>query len=73
MASRGTLTIDWMPVPVEDSPARLSLITIALVGTSSDLIGNYTGYWNRDDDTPCGTDTTTPTEQVQGVMTLSRS
>ena len=73
MASRGTLTIDWMPVPIEDSPARISLIKIALVGTSSDLTGNYTGYWNRDDDTPCGTDTTTPTEQVQGVMTLSRS
>ena len=73
MASRGTLTIDWMPVPVEDSPARLSLIKIALVGPSSDLIGNYTGYWNRDTETPCGTATLTPTEQVEGVMTLSRS
>ena len=73
MASRGTLTIDWMPVPIEDSPARISLIKIALVGTSSDLIGNYTGYWNRDTETPCGTATLTPTEQVEGVMTLSRS
>jgi hypothetical protein len=73
MSTRGTLTIDWGPSPPENSPDRSSLIQIALYGTSSDLKGNYTGYWNRDDDTPCGTATIEPTEQVEGVMTLSRS
>ena len=73
MSTRGTLTIDWGPSPAENSPDRVSLIQIALHGTSSNLTGNYTGYWNRDDDTPCGTATLTPTEQVEGVMTLSRS
>ena len=73
MSTRGTLTIDWGPSPAENSPDRASLIQIALHGTSSDLKGNYTGYWNRDDATPCGTSTIEPTEQVEGVMTLSRS
>ena len=73
MSTRGTLTIDWGPSPPENSPDRSSLIQIALYGTSSDLKGNYTGYWNRDEDTPCGTSTIEPTEQVEGVMTLSRS
>ena len=73
MSTRGTLTIDWGPSPAENSPDRASLIQIALHGTSSNLTGNYTGYWNRDDGTPCGTSTITPTEQVEGVMTLSRS
>ena len=73
MSTRGTLTIDWGPSPAENSPDRASLIQIALHGTSSNLAGNYTGYWNRDTETPCGTATLTPTEQVEGVMTLSRS
>ncbi|MCH2493528.1 MAG: hypothetical protein MK320_12075 [Gammaproteobacteria bacterium] len=74
MSTRGTLTIDWAPTSGDGgSPARPSLITINLLGTSSDLTGNYTGYWNRDTETPCGTATITPTEQVEGVMTLSRS
>ena len=73
MSTRGTLTIDWGPSPAENSPDRASLIQIALHGTSSNLTGNYTGYWNRDTETPCGTATITPTEQVEGVMTLSRS
>ena len=73
MSTRGTLTIDWGPSPPENSPDRSSLIQIALLGTSSDLKGNYTGYWNRDNETPCGTSTITPTEQVEGVMTLSLS
>ena len=73
VSTRGTLTIDWGPSPAENSPDRASLIQIALLGTSSDLTGNYTGYWNRDTDTPCGTSTLAPAEQVQGVMTLSRS
>ena len=74
MASRGTLTIDWVPTEGDGgSPDRPSKIEIAVLGTSSDLSGNYVGYWNRDTETPCGTDTLTPTEQVEGVMTLSRS
>ncbi len=74
MGNQGTLTIIWGPSPQEGgSPDRVSEIQIALRGTSSDLRGNYTGYWNRDDETPCGTSTITPTEQVEGVMTLSRS
>ena len=72
--SRGTLTIDWVPTEGDGgSPDRPSKIEIAVLGTSSDLSGNYTGYWNRDDATPCGTSTIEPTEQVEGVMTLSRS
>ena len=74
MSTQGMLTIDWGPSPPEGgSPDRPSLIQIALRGTSSDLSGNYTGYWNNAVDTPCGTDTVPPTEQVEGVMTLSRS
>ena len=74
MATRGTLTIDWAPTSGDGgSPDRPSKIEIAVLGTSSDLSGNYVGYWNRDTETPCGTDTLTPTEQVEGVMTLSRS
>ena len=74
MATRGTLTIDWAPTSGDGgSPDRPSLITINLLGTSSDLKGNYAGFWNRDTETPCGTATLTPTEQVEGVMTLSRS
>ena len=71
MASRGTLTINWVPTSDDGgSPDRNSLIQIALAGTSSDLSGHYAGYWNNDTQ-PCGT-ILTPTSQVEGVMTLSR-
>ena len=74
MGNQGMLTIIWNPSPQEGGTVdRASEIQIALRGTSSDLSGNYVGYWNRDTETPCGTDTLTPTEQVEGVMTLSRS
>jgi hypothetical protein len=75
MSTRGTLTIEWNPSPAENAPDRTSQIQIALTGTSSDLSGNYTGYWNLDPDADalCGTPTLTPTRQTEGVMTLSRS
>jgi len=77
MSTRGMLTITWNPSPAENAPDRASEIQIALTGTSSDLSGNYTGYWNLATDTPidelCGSSTITPTRQTQGVMTLSRS
>ncbi len=76
MSTRGMLTIEWT-APDENGPDRPSKIQIALTGTSSDLSGNYTGYWNLATDTPidelCGSSTLTPTMQTQGVMTLSRS
>ena len=76
MSTRGMLTIEWIASD-ENSPDRVSKIQIALTGTSSDLSGNYTGYWNLATDTPidelCGSSTLTPTRQTQGVMTLSRS
>lgn len=77
MSTRGTLTIVWNPSPADSAPDRVSEIQIALTGTSSDLSGHYTGYWNLDTDTPvdelCGSVTHTPGLQTQGVMTLSRS
>ena len=77
MSTRGMLTITWNPSPAENAPDRASEIQIALTGTSSDLSGNYTGYWNLATDTPidelCGSSSITPTRQTQGVMTLSRS
>ena len=77
MSTRGMLTIVWNPSPADSAPDRLSEIQIALTGTSSDLSGNYTGYWNLETGTPldelCGSSTITPTRQTQGVMTLSRS
>ena len=76
MSTRGMLTIEWIASD-ENSPDRVSKIQIALTGTSSDLSGNYTGYWNLATDTPidelCGSVTHTPGLQTQGVMTLSRS
>jgi hypothetical protein len=69
------LTITWSPSPAENAPDRTSEIQIALTGTSSDLSGNYTGYWNlaTDDDGLCGSVALTPSKQTEGVMTLSRS
>ena len=75
MSTRGMLTITWNPSPAENAPDRVSEIQIALTGTSSDLSGNYTGYWNlaTDDDGLCGSVALTPSKQTEGVMTLSRS
>ena len=75
MSTRGVLSIDWQPAPDEATSDRLSLIKISLTGTSSDLSGNYSGYWNTEtDDNRCGALGLTNYEsQTQGVMTLSRS
>ena len=74
MSTRGVLSIDWQPAPDEATSDRISQIKISLTGTSSDLSGNYSGYWNTEaDDDRCGSLGVTPSMQTQGVMTLSRS
>ena len=75
MSTRGVLSIDWQPAPDEATADRISQIKISLTGTSSDLSGNYSGYWNTEtDDNRCGALGLTNYEsQTQGVMTLSRS
>ena len=75
MSTRGVLSIDWQPAPDEATSDRISQIKISLTGTSSDLSGNYSGYWNTEtDDNRCGALGLTNYEsQTQGVMTLSRS
>ena len=75
MSTRGVLSIDWQPAPDEATADRISQIKISLTGTSSNLSGNYSGYWNTEtDDNRCGALGLTNYEsQTQGVMTLSRS